>query len=69
MLLLGNTVIISFMKPLRNASTGLTKTGEFNPNLFSDLHGIPRMNMHPIQAGQSKIFSCGSRENRMPFLP
>jgi hypothetical protein len=51
MLLLGNTIIISFVKPLPNASTGLTKAGEFNANLFSDFHLISRLNMRPIQAG------------------
>jgi hypothetical protein len=51
MLLLIDAVIFSLVKPLRNASTGLTKTREFNANRFSDLHLIPRLNMHPIQAG------------------
>jgi hypothetical protein len=69
MLLLTNPVIISLVKPLCNASTGLTKVCEFDANLFSNVHAIPWLNVRPIQAGHSEIFSQGSRVHGMPFLP
>jgi hypothetical protein len=57
------------MKPLRNASTGLTKICEFDANIFSYVHVIPRLNVRPIQAGQRKIFSQGPRVHGMSLLP
>jgi hypothetical protein len=69
MLLLINPVIVFLVKPLCNAWTGLTKACEFDANLISNVHVIPRLNVRPIQAGQREIFSQGSRVHGMSLLP
>jgi hypothetical protein len=69
MLLLSDPVIVSLVKPLCNAATGLTKACEFDANLFSNIHVIPRLHVRPIQAGNSEIFSQGSWVKCMALLP
>jgi hypothetical protein len=68
MLLLVYPGIRSFVKPLPNATTGLTKARECNANLFSKLYLISRLKMRPIHASERKILTRGSGENRVSFL-